>query len=169
MMNFFAFAPFFLQAVFIAIDEAYFHVKRGLPLWERIGHPIDTLSFLICLLFILWMPFTDYNLYLYIALAIGSCIMVTKDEFVHKEHCPAAENWLHALLFILHPVTLITAGCMWPVIQGVEVPSWMSSYFYDPFQLYWILVAQTGFITLFFFYQIIFWNFIWRNHPVRKM
>ncbi|HXF28507.1 MAG TPA: hypothetical protein VN457_01535 [Chlamydiales bacterium] len=164
-----ALVPFFLQAVCIGIDEAYFHIKRGLPLWERIGHPIDTLSFLICLFFTLWMPFTDFNLKVYIALAIGSCIMVTKDEFVHKHHCPAAENWLHALLFILHPITLIMAGCMWPVIQGQEIPQWLAGWFCDPIQLYEILVGQAVFITLFFFYQIIFWNFIWNDRPVKKM
>lgn len=165
----FALIPFFLQALAIGIDESYFHVKRGLPKWERIGHPIDTFCFLICLLFTLWMPFTEFNLKVYIALAVVSCIMVTKDEFVHTHHCPALENWLHAFLFILHPITLIVACCMWPVIQGQEVPVWLTHLFCEPTQLYRILLGQALFITLFFFYQIIFWNFIWHDRPIRKM
>ena len=32
-------------------------------------------------------------------LAIFSCLLVTKDEFSHKQDCPAAEQWLHAILF----------------------------------------------------------------------
>ncbi len=164
-----AFIPFFLQAVAIGIDEVYFHLRRGLPKWERIGHPLDTLSFLLCLYFCLWMPFSDTNVSIYIALAIISCILVTKDEFVHTHHCPAQENWLHAFLFILHPITLIITGCMWPVLQGQEVPHWLNAFICDKEMLSYILTGQAIFITLFFFYQIIFWNFIWNEQALKKI
>ena len=32
-----------------------------------------------------------------------------KDEFVHSELCEPAENWLHAVLFILHPICFLSA------------------------------------------------------------
>ena len=86
----YALIPFGLQALVIACDEWIFHHKRGLPKWERIGHPLDTLSLLICSILPLWLPFNSFNLKLYIALSAVSCLMVTKDEFVHKEHCPGA-------------------------------------------------------------------------------
>ncbi|MDB6081373.1 MAG: hypothetical protein JWO53_645 [Chlamydiia bacterium] len=161
--------PFFLQAIAISFDEGYFHYQRGLPKWERIGHPIDTLSLLLCLMAALWLPFTEFNMKVYIGLAIISCLMVTKDEFVHKHHCPGAENWLHACLFILHPITLIVAGFIWPVVQGADVPAWVSYWLDSPLFLKDFLLIQVVLIALFFFYQIIFWNFIWKDRPVLKM
>ena len=107
-MRLLAVLPFALQAVGMVFDEGYFHIRRGLPRWERIGHPIDTGSVLICMAFVLFVPFSATALAVYIALASFSSILVTKDEFVHKEHCPATENWLHAVLFTLHPVALLS-------------------------------------------------------------
>ena len=164
----FAFIPFFLQALAIGFDEMHFHYKRGLPKWERIGHPLDTLSLLICLIFVLVIPFSATALKYYIGLAVLSCLMVTKDEFVHKHHCPAAENWLHALLFILHPITLAMTGLIWPIIQRVEMPLWLESWLNNRYALELFLYAQAFSITLFFLYQLIFWNLLWKNTPVTK-
>lgn len=80
--------PFMLQALAILIDEWVFHRRRGLPKWERIGHPLDTLSLLLCLVYVLWVPFSTGALKVFCILSLISCLMVTKDEFVHKEHCP---------------------------------------------------------------------------------
>lgn len=160
--------PFALQALGMVFDEGYFHIRRGLPLWERIGHPIDTASVLACMGFILFVPFSKTALIIYIALASFSSILVTKDEFVHKEHCPAAENWLHAVLFTLHPITLASAGFMWPVVQGVEVTPWIARWLDQPDSLRLFLQMQFGTMTLFLFYQIIFWNVLWKNKSVTK-
>lgn len=160
--------PFFLQALAIAFDEGYFHYKRGLPLWERIGHPVDTFSVLICFGMVLFVPFSLKTLYIYIFLALLSCLLVTKDEFVHKDHCPAAENWLHAILFTLHPITLTCAGLIWPVVQGVEVSPWIADWLIEKGSLQRFLFVQFGLMTLFLFYQILFWNFLWKNKPVLK-
>ena len=164
-----ALIPFWVQAMAIVFDEAYFHHKRGLPKWERIGHPLDTLSFLLCLMIAVWMPFSDFNLKVYIGAAIVSCLMVTKDEFVHTHHCPGAENWLHACLFILHPITLIAAGLMWPVAQNVDVPVWLSQWLDNPVAISCFLYVQVALIATFFFYQLIFWNFIWKERPLKKL
>ena len=160
--------PFALQAIGMVFDEGYFHIRRGLPLWERIGHPIDTLSVLVCMGFILFVPFSTTALVIYIALASFSSILVTKDEFVHKEHCPATENWLHAVLFTLHPITLTSAGFMWPVVQGVEVTPWIARWLNQPEALRLFLQMQFGTMALFLCYQILFWNVIWKNKPVLK-
>ncbi len=114
--------PFIVQMAVITFDEFYFHVRRGLPKWERIGHPLDTLTVLGCFAFIAWVPYSPLTLKLYIGLALFSCLFVTKDEFVHKECCPASEQWLHALLFLNHPVVLTAAGLLWPIIDGASVP-----------------------------------------------
>lgn len=163
-----ALLPFFLQAIAIGIDEAVFHVRRGLPLWERIGHPIDTFSVILCMGYVLFVPFSTKALIIYAILAAFSCLLVTKDEFIHKEHCPGAENWLHALLFTLHPITLTMAGLLWPVVQGSAVPSWMEKWLSYPEALSYFLQGQFGAMIFFFFYQIIFWNIIWKNKPVIK-
>lgn len=155
--------PFVLQAVVIAIDEWVFHLRRGLPLWERIGHPLDTLSILLCMLYVLFVPFNPFSLKVYIGLAIFSSLFVTKDEFVHKHHCPWSENWLHALLFLLHPITLACAGFIWPVVQGSPVAPWISEWLDDPQSLRQFLVLQAGAMTLFFLYQIVYWNIVWKE------
>jgi hypothetical protein len=155
--------PFFLQAVAIGLDEAWFHRRRGLPRWERIGHPIDTLTVLVCMGFVLFVPFSKEAILPYAALAIFSCIMVTKDEFVHKEHCPASENWLHAILFLLHPVTLLSAGLIWPASQGIEAVSWMERGVENKAFLHGFLTLQFSAMLLFMIYQIVYWNFIWKK------
>lgn len=160
--------PFLVQAIVIGFDEVYFHVRRGLPLWERIGHPIDTLSLLACLFFVLFIPYSDASVKVYIALCVFSCLMVTKDEWVHKHHCPAAEHWLHALLFLNHPIVLTSIGLIWWVLTGNSSPAWMQKWLDHPGALKNILVMQTGCITLFFLYQVIYWNFIWKENIPQK-
>lgn len=160
--------PFIIQALAIGFDEYYFHIKRGLPLWERIGHPVDTLSVIGCLLFILLVPYSAIAVKWYIGLAILSCLMITKDEWVHKHHCPASEQWLHALLFVNHPIVLSAAGIIWWVLTGTTAPVWMNHWLNRPELLRTMLVFQTAFIILFFLYQVIYWNFIWKEQKVKS-
>lgn len=160
--------PFALQALVMIFDEGYFHIRRGLPKWERIGHPIDTFSVLICMSFVIFVPFSTKTLILYCLLSALSCILVTKDEFVHKEHCPASEHWLHALLFTLHPITLISAGFIWPVVQNIPVAPWVGSLFDNRDALHLFLIGQLTTMGLFLIYQIVFWNFIWKDNPAQR-
>lgn len=133
--------PFILQGAAMFFDEFYFHRKRGLPRWERVGHPIDSFFVFICYLFIFLRPATESNMMIYIGLCAFSSLLVTKDEFIHTEKCEAAENWLHSLLFILHPVTFLAAGLIWrdqlnPVF----------------------LAIQPIVIFIFMLYQILYWR-----------
>jgi hypothetical protein len=157
-----ALLPFILQALAIAFDEGYFHIRRGLPKWERIGHPLDTLTVLLCMAYVIWVPFSTATLIGYIALAAFSTLFVTKDEFVHKEHCPASEQWLHAILFTLHPITLTAAGFIWPVVQAVEVTPWIARWLDNGPQLHLFLWGQFSAMSLFFLYQVIYWNLLWK-------
>lgn len=162
-MEFLILLPFVAQMLIISFDEFYFHVRRGLPKWERLGHPLDTLTVLVCFSFVLFVPYSSFFLKIYIALSIFSCIFVTKDEFVHKECCPASEQWLHALLFINHPVVLTSAGLLWPLVNKAAVPGWMNSLIPFADLLRSILLIQTGCVALFLTYQTIYWNFLWKD------
>ncbi len=155
-------APFIVQTLVILIDEFYFHVRRGLPKWERLGHPLDTLTVLICFLFVIFVPYSSLALKIYIGMAILSCIFVTKDEFVHKECCPASEQWLHALLFLNHPVVLASAGLIWLTLGRAEVPPWLDGLIPYGQMLSTFLWAQSGMIALFFLYQLVYWNLLWK-------
>ncbi|NGX46163.1 MAG: hypothetical protein K940chlam2_01348 [Chlamydiae bacterium] len=153
--------PFIIQGIAIAVDEAYFHVKRGLPLWERIGHPIDTFTVVFCFGFVIFIPYSLTMLKVYILLSILSCLTVTKDEWVHKHHCPGTENWLHALLFINHPILLTFAGLIWARAASVG-PLWLKGLIARPEPLIQFLMVQAALAALFMLYQIIYWNFIWK-------
>ncbi len=133
--------PFILQGSAMFFDEVYFHRKRGLPLWERIGHPIDSLSVFACYLFIYLKAPTPSNINIYIGLCAFSCLLITKDEFVHTERCEALENWLHAVLFVLHPLTFLAAAVLWK--EGLE-PTFLQ--------------LQPIVIFIFMIYQIFYWR-----------
>src|SRR5215211_458148 len=94
--------PFALQMLCMAFDEFYFHWRRTLPRWERLGHPLDTLTVLISWVFILVVEPSAISIAIFIALGLVSCLFVTKDEWIHTRMCDGGENWLHAVLFILH-------------------------------------------------------------------
>ncbi|MBS3904322.1 MAG: hypothetical protein KGZ39_03245 [Simkania sp.] len=136
--------PFLIQMPLILFDEWFFHRKRGLPKWEKIGHPLDTLSVVLCLSIPSLFPYSPAFLNLYIILSVISCLMVTKDEWVHKHHCPAAEHWIHAMLFLNHPILLTAAGFLW-----ISSLSWVTHFL----QIQWLLAI------FFMFYQTIYWNF----------
>jgi hypothetical protein len=105
--------PFVVQGVVMTVDEFYCHRRRELRRWERIGHPLDTLTYLLCFLFLLFVEPSSAALGAYVALSGFSCLFITKDEWQHRELCTPFENWLHALLYILHPIVLIAAGWAW--------------------------------------------------------
>lgn len=141
--------PIVVQALVMGVDEFYFHRRRGLPRWERWGHPLDTATVLACYAVALALPPTSTSLAIYVALAIGSCVFITKDEFVHAEHCSPIEQWLHALLFVLHPIVLAAAGLLWWTGQTR------------------LLVLQAILIGAFGLYQLVYWNVIWTRRPLR--
>ena len=121
-----------LQAAAMAVDEGWFHRRRGLPRWERIGHPLDTLTVAATYASLLVLP----SLFLYFA--IFSCVFVTKDELVHAKACSAGEHWLHAVLFVLHPIVFAAA--------------WLAR------EHTFFIAGQCALTALFAFYQLIYWS-----------
>ena len=138
--------PFVLQGLAIFFDEFYFHHRRGLGQLEKVGHPLDTLTVLIAYLFLLSYTYSETNLYIFIGITAFSSLFVTKDEFVHAELCEPAEHWLHALLFILHPLSFLSAALLWKNQAGQS-----------------ILQAQSIVLSLFILYQIIYWSRTWKT------
>jgi hypothetical protein len=143
-----------VQASAMAFDEGWFHRRRGLPRWERIGHPLDTLSAALCFAWMLWAdPKSPHAIGIYVGLGIFSSILITKDEFIHAKHCAPTEHWLHAVLFVVHPMVLTSFGYLW--ISQVAAVQWM-------------LQVQLGLILLFAVYQIFYWS-IFCNHRNRPI
>jgi len=144
-------APVLLQMVAMAIDEGLYHRRRGLPRWERLGHPVDTASVLLCYGWLIaTRPDQPNALAVYVAMAALSCLLVTKDEAVHAHRCQPGEHWLHALLFVLHPVVLGTVGLLWWSQRDL----WLLP----------ALLALTGGLLV---YQIVYWSLLWRGPEPR--
>lgn len=140
--------PFVVQAAAIVVDEGAFHRRRGLPRWERIGHPLDTLTMTACYAWLLLArPSTTSGLG-FVALAAFSCLFVTKDELVHARRCSPAEHWTHAVLFVIHPVVLAVAAFAW----------WT----HDPAARA-LLGFQLAATAAFAAYQTLYWNGPWRR------
>jgi hypothetical protein len=146
----FAASVFAIQGTLLGLDEFRFHRARVLPRWERWGHPLDTLSVFVCFLLACLAPAAAPWTGMYITAAVFSCLCVTKDEWVHREHCTAAEHWLHALLFLLHPVLLWAAYVLWR--GGGQTADAL-------------LGAQAALVFGFGLYQTWYWNFAWPRRP----
>jgi len=133
--------PIVLQGVTMVVDEGWFHRARGLPRWERIGHPLDTLTIAACLAWLIaTTPESPAALPVYIALAVFSTLFVTKDEAVHARLCSPGEHWLHAVLFVLHPIVLAAFGYLW----------WTGAV--------GLLAGQLGIAIAFMAYQVLYWT-----------
>jgi hypothetical protein len=131
-----------LQALVMTFDEGYFHRQRGLPRWERIGHPLDTATVVLCYAWLaLTKPSASFALPVYVALSAFSCLFVTKDEVVHARLCTRAECWLHAILFVLHPVVLAAFAFAW--LHGAL----------------WMIHAQLALTIALGVYQVTYWSF----------
>jgi hypothetical protein len=181
--------PFLIHALGMFIDEVWFHRRRGLPAWERWGHPLDTLTMLACYVLVLALPPTRNALLLYAGAALFSSLFITKDEWIHARHCGGGESWLHAFLFMLHPVLLAIAG-VWrfaPLARGIpgnagaSAPvnafgfgnaDFLGSFHVtddvsDPGRAFFalFLCLQTALTGAFLCYQLLYWNGPWKTSP----
>ncbi|MEO6095611.1 MAG: hypothetical protein ABIW76_07995 [Fibrobacteria bacterium] len=141
------------------IDEAWFHRRRGLPRWERVGHPLDTLTVLACYTLTFVLPATGAGLTIYLSAAAFSCLFITKDEWIHVRHCTGGEMWLHAFLFVMHPILLAIAG-VWRFVPPSALPAGIldsGRAFFGTF-----LVGQASVTAVFLLYQILYWNGPWK-------
>jgi len=155
--------PFPLQMSCMAVDEFYFHRRRGLPRWERQGRPLDTLTVLACFVWLLSAAPSALSLGVYVGLSVFSCLFVTKDEPVHSKQRRPNEQWLHALLFILHPLVLLSAGLLWPAWRRQT----LSFIRYTGFERKFLL-GNTLLTLAFGLYQLVYWNLIWQPATPQK-
>lgn len=105
----------------MSVDEWVFHRNREMPRWERLGHPLDTFSVLLCVLFTLLFQPSASHVYTFTILALVSCVFITKDEWMHAKHCTRGEHILHGFLFFFHPIVLWQIYGLWmmgPSSQG---------------------------------------------------
>jgi hypothetical protein len=158
-MKYLLLLPLAVQGLAIIVDEFHFHFARGLPRWERIGHPLDTFTVLAPLLWLIFAVPSERNLIVYIAAAAFSCFFVTKDEFVHAEVCPPAEHLNHAVLFIAHPLVFAALGLLWPLYHAPGgAVAWLEHFR----GLESALPAQAAVLALYMIYQAVYWNLIWK-------
>lgn len=155
--------PFVLQVLCMSVDELYYHRKRSLPRWERLGHPLDTLTVLLCMLWVLWVPPTPLAILVYVLLSSFSCFFITKDERVHHRLCLAGEHWLHAVLFMLHPIVLLCAGLLWPAAHQQSFAALHFTGFEKTF-----LQGSALLIFSCALYQFVYWNVLWKPRSVNK-
>lgn len=146
--------PVALQGLAFAADELIFHRRRGLPKWERLGHPMDTLSIMVPLIFAFSSHYSVARLSVFAALGLASCLFVTKDEFVHAALCDPKEQWLHSVLFVLHPLLFVSIGILWYLeYSGIPVTPG------GDFKMF--LTGQLAFMASVFTYQILYWSVLW--------
>ena len=137
--------PAGLQMLAMFADEFVFHRRRGLPRWERLGHPLDTLTAALCYGWLVLNPApTSFALQVYLGLCAFSCLFITKDEFVHARLCEPMETWLHAVLFVLHPLVFLGFGGLW----------YLGS---QP----WLITAELVLTLGLLVHQLIYWSPFW--------
>lgn len=141
--------PAALQALAMFFDEVVFHRARGLPRWERVGHPLDTLTAAACYAWLVRTPpENEHALGVYVALCVFSCVFITKDEFVHARVCVPMEAWLHSVLFVLHPIVFLAFGIMWKL----QLAPWLVKV---------ELVLTLGLLLQ----QVLYWRYFDRREP----
>lgn len=153
----FAPALFVIHGIAMVVDEAWFHRRRGLPRWERWGHPADTATVLLCYVLALALEPAQGNLAVYTGAAVLSTLFVTKDEWIHAGACTGGEMWLHAFLFAMHPVLLFLAGAYWwSSGVGAAGEAGGGRGFFGAF-----LAGQAVVTALFLAWQALYWNGPW--------
>lgn len=167
-------SPIALQGILMVVDEFYFHRRRGLPPWERIGHPLDTATVMIAYWIIQLFPPEFLSILAFGVVATFSALLVTKDEWIHSAYCGGGEQWMHSLLFLVHPLIFISAFLYWPAIHhlspGLFFPSMLNPEGFSEFAglIRWNFVGLMIVIHLFFLYQVVYWNLFYRGEPTRE-
>jgi 2-polyprenyl-6-hydroxyphenyl methylase/3-demethylubiquinone-9 3-methyltransferase len=88
----------------------------------------------------------------FVVFALFSALFVTKDEWVHSAQCSPTENWLHSVMFILHPLVFLSAGLIW-----INPESFLER---STSEFLWLgLQGHLGIVVLFLVYQLIYWPF----------
>lgn len=142
-----------VQALAMLGDELIYHRRRGLPRWERLSHPLDAALWVLALCWLRFVPPGHDAAWIYVAILLVSSLSITKDEWVHARVCGGSEQWLHSVLFMLHPVLLILGGApgwgLWEVVHSSGEAGSMAR---------GILAVQIGVAISFSLYQVHYWR-----------
>lgn len=143
-MTAFAYVAFAAQGALMIGDEFWFHRRREMPRWERIGHPVDTAVFLSALVWASVAARSPGNVAVFAGLSVASCLVITKDEWIHAGRCSGGEQWTHAVLFVIHPVALLAANAIW----SAGAPLWPVAACVAAFgcwqAIYWNVLRRTS-------------------------
>lgn len=150
---------FGLHALAFAVDDFYCHRRRGLGRWEIAGHPADTLSVVAALSVPAFVPLSAGAAWVFAVLAVLSGVLVTKDEFVHYRLCDGFEMWLHAVMFLLHPLQFVAVALAWvasaELLQAFPGFELLAAHGVAAIRVVWGLALAV------FVYQLIFWGKRW--------
>ncbi|MBI1764474.1 MAG: hypothetical protein HYR56_23870 [Acidobacteria bacterium] len=124
---------------------------------------MDTLTVLFCFGWVFLVVPTTVTVCAYTGLSLFSCLFVTKDEAIHCQVCKASEQWVHALMFMLHPLILLSAGLLWPVWHGQA----LSFFTYTGFERSFLL-GNTLLTFGFGLFQLLYWNLLWPSRPAQQ-
>ncbi|MCB0413398.1 MAG: hypothetical protein KDD50_03635, partial [Bdellovibrionales bacterium] len=106
-------AALILQLILFHLDEYYFHRKRGLSRPEIVSALMDGFFYLLPLAIAIFCSFTIFWQWIYIFLAILSCLSVVKNEWFYPVVMDRNEKLVHAGLYLLHPILLYTFYLSW--------------------------------------------------------
>lgn len=163
-MKYLLLLPLGVPALAILVNEFYFHFARGLPRWERVGHPLDTLTLLAPVLWLIVSSPSERNIVIYIMAAVFSCFFVIKGELVHADLCAPAERVNHAVLLIAHPLALVSLALLWPLYHASAGPiAWFIQFHGREFAL----SAPAVVLVFPMIYQAVYWNLIWKAPPAQ--
>ena len=95
---------------------------------------------------------------------------MTKDVFIHAKECVAAEQWLHSLLFILHPFLLLSGAIFWFISDPEnEFGSFILKYageIQPSVDYRAILFGQFSLMLVFALFQFFYWNIFPARHKI---
>lgn len=102
------------------VDEFAFHRKHGVSPRERWSHPLDLLLCGTLAGYAVVFPYGESPQLPFMILLPVALFSITKDEFLHAARCSGAEQWVHAMRYIFHPLALLLVAVLWPLMQGVN-------------------------------------------------
>jgi hypothetical protein len=137
------------HASFFAYGEYALKRKRVLSQNEINSATVDGVLFLAIVALTIFTKFSTSWGYVYISLAILSCISIIKNELFYPVNISPKERIIHAFLYVLHPLILYCFYISWSLNFFVT-----NMTFWTMQLLYLILGFKT--IT----YHIIYWNYI---------
>ena len=157
----FLFIPIILQILIVGFDECYYHNLRPIVRGEQLGHALDTFTVLVCYVVVLFLPPTSGAILLFTLLSVASCVFITKDELLYHQDCVPAENFVHALAFLLHPVVFVAVGLLWPALHGTHPASAFTYLIHYHGNEFYLVSGMALLLLLFALYELVPRERIW--------